>query len=232
MESHLTNWIRSYAPWIAILLLGAAAFIAIIANGIVLPMILLCSAVGVVVFRYLNAIKAFDFWAIDEWARARMDSIGIREWHTPHRAAEHFCDPNIVKAHNEAAAKMNAIMMELIKDTDRYVGTPNAASPLPHSEKEGTQPFSSAAGWRQLDYEAAKAILDQNNLTLAHDLLRLLIAGDLMAKGLPTQNDTTQSERVIPTSRWRIMSLDISKAEAFGHGLHYIGVVIGKKPVR
>ena len=232
MKSYLTDWIRDYAPWTALLLLFTAIFIASTANGMFLPLVLLCLAVGLVVFRYWDAIKAFDFWAFDEWVRARKGSIGIREWHTPYRAAEHFCDPNIVKAHNEAAAKINSIMMELIKDTGRKIGTPNTASPLPRSENEGTRPFSSAPGLRQLDYEATKAILGQNNLKLAHDLLRQLIAGDLVAKGLPTQNDRTQSERIIPTSHWRIMSIDISKAEASGHGLHYIGIVVGKKPSR
>jgi len=67
---------------------------------------------------------------------------------------------------------------------------------------------------------------------LSRDLHRQLIAGTLMAKGLPTQNETMRSERIIPKSRWRIMNLDISKAEASGRGLHYIGIVIGKKPSR
>jgi len=85
---------------------------------------------------------------------------------------------------------------------------------------------------RQLEYEAAQAKHDENNLALAHDLLRQLAAGDLVAKGLSTTNDTPQSERIIPTSRWRVMRFDISKAEAFGHGLNYIGIVIGKKQRR
>jgi hypothetical protein len=230
VKSYLANLIWNYASWAALVLLIAVTFIALIANGFVLPLVLLCLAAGLVVFRYWAVIKTFDFWAVDEWARARMDTIGIRDWYTPYHAAEHFCDPNIVRARNDAAARMNSIMMELIKDSDRHVGIPNGASASHHSVTEGVKPFSGGTGLRQLDYEAAQARRDQNNLMLAHDLLMQLMAGELVAKGLPTKNDTTESERIIATSRWRIMGLDISKAEASGRGLHYIGVVIGKKP--
>jgi hypothetical protein len=142
VKLYLTHWIRGYAPWTALVLLIAATFIALIANGIVLPLVLLCFAVGLVVFRYWDAIKTFDFWAFDEWVRARMDSIGIREWYTPYHAAEHFCDPRIVSLRNEAAEKINSIMMELIRDRYRNVGIPDGASSLRNLEKEGAKPFS------------------------------------------------------------------------------------------
>lgn len=232
MNSYLTIWIRGYATWAAILILSAATFIALIADGVVLPLVLVGVAAGLVIFRYWAAIKAFDLAALDEWARARMGSIGIREWHTPYHAAELFCDPTIVRARNEAALKANSIMMELIKDPSRNVGAPVEADLIKIPEQEqATRSRSNTAG-RHADYEAAQASHDQNNIALSRDLLTQLIAGNLMAKGSPTQNDTTQSERIIPTSRWRIMSLDISKAEASGGGLHYIGIVIGKKPGR
>ena len=232
MKSYITNWILNYAARVAIALLIVAMFIAVVASGVVLPLVLLCLAVGLIIFRYWNAIKTFDFWALDEWTRARMDLIGIREWHTPHHAAEHFCDPVVVKARNEAAARMNSIMMELIKDNDRNAGPPNGVRPLPLAEAERVRAFSGGGGLRQLDYDAAQARRDQSNVALAHDLLRQLIAGTLVAKGLPIQNDTTRSERIIPVSRWRVMRLDIGKSEAYGRGLHYIGIVIGKKPAR
>jgi hypothetical protein len=54
--------------------------------------------------------------------------------------------------------------------------------------------------------------------------------GDLLAKGLPTRDDVALSERIIPTSRWRVMSLDIAKAQATGLGWHYTGIVVGKRP--
>src|SRR5665647_69167 len=47
---------------------------------------------------------------------------------------------------------------------------------------------------------------------------------------LPTRDDVAQSERIIPTSRWRVMSLDIAKAQASGLGWHYTGIVVGKRP--
>lgn len=217
MKSYLTNWIWGYGSWIAIALLCVAIFIALIANSIVLPLVPLCVGIGLLGFRYWDAIKTFDFWALDEWTRARMDLIGIREWHSPYHAVEHFCDPKLVHARNEAAGQMNAIMMELIRDRDRNAGIPNDTSPLRR---------------RHGDYEAAQAQRDQFNASLAHDLLRQLVAGNLVAKGMPAQNDITRPERIIPTSRWRVMQLDIAKAEASGRGLHYIGVVVGKKTKR
>ena len=214
------------------MLLIAATFIGLIASGIVLPLVLFLIAIGLLIFRYWEAIKAFDFWAFDEWARARMNSVGVREWHTPYHAAEHFCDPKIVKARNDAAGTMNIIMMELIRDRGRNDADPNGTSPLRLLEKERPKPFSGGTGLRELEYETAQENRDKNNLALAQDLLKQLAVGDLLAKGLPTHNGTTHSERIIPTSRWRVMRLNISKAEASGHGLHYIGIVIGKKPKR
>jgi hypothetical protein len=190
-------------------------FIAFIADGAVLPLVLVCVAAGLVIFRYWDATKAFDLSTLVEWAGARAGSIGIREWYTPYRAAEHFCDPTIVDARNQAALEANSIMMELIKDP----------------EQERATRSRSGAG-RHAAYEAAQATHDQASIALARDLHSQLIAGSLMAKGLPTENDTTQSERIILTSRWKMMRLDISKAEASGAGSHYVGIVIGKRPGR
>jgi hypothetical protein len=214
MKTNLASWIRSYATSAATLFCLAAIFIALTVGGTALPMALLCVGVGLFTFRYWGAIKGFDLWALDEWVRTRMESSGISEWHTPYHAAALFCDPTVARARNEASLIMNSTMMEMIKDPSR----------------KGGGPADTVA--RHADYEAARARHDQMNIMLSRDLHRQLIAGTLMAKGLPTQNETMRSERIIPKSRWRIMNLDISKAEASGRGLHYIGIVIGKKPSR
>ena len=230
MISYLTKWIWDYATWAAILILAAATFIASIANGVVLPLVLVGIAAGLVIFRFWDAVKTFDLWVLDEWARTRTGSIAIREWRSPYHAAELFCDPTIVRARNEASAKINSIMMELIKDPSGNVAAPVEAGLLKIPQQERAMPSRSRAAERNADYEAAQVRHDQINLALSRDLLRQLVAGNLMARGLPIQNDMTRSERIIPTSRWRVMSLDILKAEAFGGGLHYTGIVIGKKP--
>ena len=227
MKSQLTNWIRGYAIWTAILILSAATFIASIANGVVLPLVLVCIAPFLVIFRYWDAIKAFDLWALDKWARTRMGSIGIHEWHTPYHAAKRFCDPTVVRARNDAAAKMNSIMMELVKEQSGRAAVPVETDRSKFTEQERTTGSGVTVSYSA--YEAAKANHKQYNLALARDLLKQLIAGDLIAKGSPTQNRITQSECIIPTSRWNNMSLDISKAEASGRDLHYVGIVIGKK---
>ena len=192
MISRLTNWIRGYATWAAILILSAATLSALIANGVVFPLVLVCLAVGLVIFRNWDAIKAFDLWAFDEWARAVTASIRIHEWHASNHAAELFCDPTIVKARNEAAAKMNYIMMNLIKEPSHIVGAPIEAGPLKVLEQERATPG------RHADHDAAQAEYEKNNLALSHDLLRQLIAGNLIAKGLL---DTMQSKHITQDPR-------------------------------
>jgi hypothetical protein len=205
-------------------------FIGLVANGIVLPLGLLCVGAGLAIFRYWNAIKTFDMWALDEWVHTKMNAIGIREWHSPYHAAEFFCDPKVVKARNDAAAEMNSIMMGLVRDQDRSTHSFSAA--VPHSSGGQHARPSPSDSRRHADYEAAQHRHDENNLALARALLRQLAAGTLVAKGLPSESDITRSERIIPASRWRIMGLNIAKAEASGSGFHYIGVVIGKKAAR
>jgi hypothetical protein len=229
VKSHLANWIRGYAIWTAILILSAVTFIASIANGVVLPLVLVWVAAILVIFRYRDAIKAFDLRALDKWARTGMGSIGIHEWHTPYHAANRFCDPTVVSARNDAAAKMNSIMMELINEPRGRAAVPVETNRSKIPEQERTRSTGSGVTISYSAYEAARARHEQYNLALARDLLKQLIAGDLIAKGSPTKNGLTQSECVIPTSHWNNMSLDISKSEASGAGLHYICIVIGKK---
>ena len=216
MKSHLANWIQGYAIWAAILILSAATFIASIANDVVLPLVLVCVAATLVIFQYSDVIKAFDLWALDKWARTWMGSIGIHEWHTPYHAAKRFCDPKIVRARNDAAAKMNSIMMELVKEPSGLAAVPVETDRSKITEQERTRPTGSGVAVSYSAYEAARARHEQYNLAIARDLLKQLIAGDLMAKGSLTQNGMTQSECIIPTPRWKNMSLDISKAEASG----------------
>jgi len=220
----LLNWVRTYTVWISAVLIFIAVFIAIIANLIVLPAGLIIIAFCLTLFRYWNSITTFDLWAVDEWVRTRSDAMGIRDWHAPYKAAELFCDPKLVAQRNEAAAQMNLIMMEIIKDTDHA-----SAISAKNSDQRKREPFSGGSMKRNIDYEAFQIRHDQTNIVLSRQLLKPLIAGKLIAKGLPVIHDVTQSERIIPAARWRVMSLDIAKAEASGSGLNYIGVVIGKK---
>jgi len=217
------DWVRGHAKWAAILTLSAATFSVLITNAIVLPLMLLFLTAGILVFRYFDAIKAFEFSALDEWARAIPRLIGNREWYAPYRAAELFCDPSIVRSRNEAAAKMNNVMMDLLNDPRHIIEDPCEESLL----KRTAMPPKNSAGGRHVDYDAALAEHDLNNLALSRDLRGKLFVGNLIAKGLP---DATQLERIIPRSDWKVMSLDISKAEALGPQRHYTDIVIGKGP--
>src|SRR3974390_1012800 len=115
VKSQLANCIQRYAIWIAILFLFATIFIASSANGTALPLVLVCVAIVLVIFRYWDLINAFALSDFSKWARTRIGSIGIPHWHAPYHAATRFCDPAVVKTRNDAAAKMNSIMMELVK---------------------------------------------------------------------------------------------------------------------
>lgn len=203
VNSQVANWIERYAGWGIILLFCVAFFAALVASSAVLPLTLFALAIILAFVRYRSEVKAFDFWAFDEWVRTRYDAFGIAEWHNPYHAAELFCRREIVHARNEAATKMNSIMMELLKDRSH--------KPALHA-----------------DYAAAQGQYNQCNTALGRELLGYLRRGDLFAKGLLVKNDDTKAERIIPTSRWRVMDIDASKAEASGPGWRYIGVVIGK----
>ena len=227
MYAGFTNLIKAYANWLVLILLAAGIFSALIANTVAFPLILIVAAVGLAAFRYWAAIREFDLWAFDEWVRTRLDSIGVHDWQAPYHAAESYCNPTLVTARNDAAAKMNSIMMELVKDEGRAFGGPTDTT----GYSRRLDSFSSASATRHADYDLAQVRFNQCNVALARELLVRLARGDLIAKGLLMQKDVAKSERIIPTSRWRVMGLDIAKAEASGPGWSYTGVVIGKKPI-
>lgn len=182
----------------------AAAFTALGASHVSVPLVLIAVAGTLTIVRYRTRLKEFDLWALDEWLRTRYDAYGIAEWHRPYHAAELYCRNDIVQARNEAAGRMNSIMMELLKDHTR-------ASAL-HS-----------------DYDDAQARYKQCDRTLGRELLAYLRRGDLFAKGMLSKDGAGKAERIIPTARWRIMDLDISNATASGAGWNYIGIVVGAR---
>jgi hypothetical protein len=218
---------RPYAGWAAIAVLVVAIFIGLIATNIALPLFLLFAAGALAAFRYWDALKTFDFWALDEWLRTRRDAIGVRSWQAPHQAAEFYCSPVVVKARNEAAAEMNSIMMELIRDPGRSRRTPAGAM---FSTDTDSSRLEGAPSRSHAHYEAAQIRVAQCNAALSRELAARLARGDLLAKGLLMKDELALSERVIPTSRWRVLTLDIAKATAAGAGWSYSGILIGNKP--
>jgi hypothetical protein len=205
--------IRPYAGWAALFFLVAAVFGGLIAANVIVPLFLLITAGALAAFRYWDQLKTFEFWAFDEWLRMRYEAISVPEWHAPHYAAELFCSQVAVKTRNEAAAEMNILMMDLIKSND-----PNAVAGTPNRNE------------RNARYDAAQVRFNQCNTSLSREMLGYLTRGHLLAKGLPNRDGVAQAEHIIPTSRWRVMSLDIAKAHAMGMGWHYEGVVVGVKP--
>lgn len=203
MNSQLSDWMKQYAGWGLILLWVAAALTALRASNVAVPLVLIAVAATLTVVRYRSNLKDLDFWAFDEWVRTRYDAYGIAEWHAPYHAAELYCRHDVVHPRNEAATQMNSIMMELLKG----------------------RTHDSAL---HADYDAAQARYNQCNTALGRELLTYLRRGDLFAKGLLSKHGEGKAERIIPTARWRVMDLDISKASAIGEGWHYVGLVIGR----
>jgi hypothetical protein len=214
VKSHLAMWIKAYANWAAAVLFVAALFTSLVANSFVVPLVLFALTIALVSYGNWTAIRTFDIWAFDEWFRTRLDAIGTRDWQAPYQAAETYCSVPVVMARNEAAASMNTIMMELVKDG----GSPLNSSTLPTR--------------RHADYDTAQVRFNHCNSVLGRELVAYLAQGHLIAKGLLVQDDIAKSERIIPTSRWRVLSLDLAKADASGQGWHYTGVVIGKRPAK
>jgi hypothetical protein len=214
MKDTVIAWVRNHVGWIILAILVVAGIDALAGNSVIFPLVLIVAACGLAAYRYWDAIKVFDWWAFDEWVRARSGAMGVKDWHTPYHAVEYFCDPILVDARNAAATEMNTIMMELIRDQDREVGIRVGAS-QGHAK-----------------YESAQHKHAQLNEMLALELRKQRVAGTLVAKGLPVEDDAARSERIIPESRWRVMTLDIAKAEASGQGGNFMGVVIGQKPVK
>jgi hypothetical protein len=115
---------------------------------------------------------------------------------------------------------MNTIMMEVIRQSAH----PNAG-PLDFSRTD-----TDLNADRHARYEAAQIRLGQTNALLSRELHFYLARGDLLAKGLLTTDDIGRAERIIPTARWRVMTLDIAKAQATGAGWRYSGIVVGFRP--
>jgi hypothetical protein len=222
VTAELTDRFKPYAGWAALVLLVAGLFSGLVAGNFAFPLSLLVGAAALAIYRFWNELKAFDFWVLDEWARMRYDALGVGDWHAPHHAAEMYCSQVVVRTRNDAAAEMNIIMMDLIRGQGKTGGASIGF--------EEANSFSSDRTERNAKYDAAQVRYNQCNTALARELLTYLVRGDLLAKGLPTKDDVAQSERIIPTSRWRIMSLDIAKAKANGLGWNYTGVVVGVKP--
>jgi len=210
---------RPYAGWAAIALFAIALFVGLVAASVTVPLFLLLAAGALAAFRYWDELKHFDLWAAEEMIRTRRDALSVRHWHAPHRAAEYFGSPDLVRARKEAAEEMNSLMMELIR-------RPDTASVSFPTSLGATRPEIAR---NHAQYDSAQARYNKASALLSREILEQLTRGDLLAKGLMMKDEVALSERIIPVSRWRVLNLDITKASAAGAGWNYVGIVVGKK---
>ena len=229
MRAYLMALIRTYAGGIIIVLLALNLFL--ITGARVISITLIIAVITIATIRHWEAIRDFDFWAFDEWLRGRLNSLGIREWQAPYRAAARYCDPDVVKSRDEAANEMNFLMMELIKHRSDDIAE-RAIGVVSMADRRGKNVVTLSPETKSPGaYEAAQIRHDRCSAVLTRELVAQLASGELVAKGLFLEGGIIRSERVIPKSRWRILELDFANDEAHGGGLHYNGIVIGKMEI-
>jgi hypothetical protein len=198
-------------------------FSGFISSTFAFPLLALLLAGALATFRYWHELNTFDMWALDEWIRTRSEAIGVREWYGANQSADLFCSPVVVRARNDAAAEMNAVMMDLIRNPgpSTYAGPDESISRGSNSDLKRQHSL----------HDAAQTRYAQCNAALSRELLDQLRWGHLVAKGMLMQNEVARAERLIPTSRWRVMTIDIARGDASGPGWNYTGIVIAQKPV-
>jgi hypothetical protein len=204
---------RHWAP-VAGSLVAAAVFTAAVSQSVALPSLLAAASLAIVVFRHRVTLRSLDRAAVREWARTTVAGLTIRDWLSPYDAAALYCNPNAVRARDEAQAEMNAAMMSIVR------------APAPGEIGAASGYLAHAA--HQRAYETAQVRYARVNLALGLELGGLLACGELLAKGAAVRAGDEGRARFIPVSRWKRLEIDIAKAKAAGADIGYVGVLIGK----
>lgn len=220
MTLHLRDWLDRVPPWLIAMLGVCGLLVAAVGDRVVPALVLLGLSAGLAIYRYRATLHGSDFWAIEEWIKTRRAAFGICEWRSPYQAAALYGTPAMVRTRDEAAREMNAMMMEIVRGEHASMETMTGVS----AESLRTS--------QQSRYEAAQFRHDRSNAALGRELAALLASGELMAKGLLLGQGSAKAERIIPVSRWRLLELNIAKAEASGPAGDYAGILIGKPPVK
>jgi len=186
--------------------------------------------VGFIAVRYWHAIRTLDWRVVDEWIRAQIGAIIIRDWYSPNQAAEMFCDPIVVRQWHEARAEISSSIMEMVREQGRKVGGFTGAHPLRALETPLPRKLSGQLPELQGSQDTAQERYRQSDRMLGAELRQQLIAGVLVAKGSPVRaGDDHGFERAIPIALWQDLKLDIRNSEASGRERRYGAVSIGKK---
>ena len=228
--SHLTAWIRSCPNKVVILILSAMAAGILFVDSGILAFLVSTAAAGLIAVRYWEAMRTLDWGNVDEWVRAQIAAIVIRDWYSPSQAAEMFCDPVVVREWQDARAHISSSIMEMVREQGRKVGGSAGADPLHGLETPMSTRLSGQLPELNGSQGTAQERYKQNNRMLRDELVRQLIAGVLVAKGSPVRaGDGHGFEHAIPSSLWQHLMLDIRNSEASGRGRRYGAVSIGKK---
>ena len=170
--------------------------------------------------------------AVIEAARLQMAAWSVSEWDHPRDAAERFAPSDWISEKREQDEKIDRLRGQHWeirgKMADAMKTMPKLSAPIAIPEPEEMEGLRAELQECQSQSEAAQRRSNTLYGLICSVLLEELKAGSLLAKGLPKIGGVAQAEHVIPPYKWRVMALNVSDAEASGHGWQYVGIVIGQ----
>jgi hypothetical protein len=208
-------------------------------SGLASPMLatlLFVAGAGTLAYQlreYISGARILDLW---DQGLLIVHARAVSEWLLPGDAIEKFGDASLFgkyiaireakdKKQNEITALRNQL------ETFRMSGDPSASITFSLSTMEKQDQIR-----RLAEAMAAKEALDHAQEyaweRVVEDFHVQLANGKLLAKGLPLRDSVAHRERHIPSYQWRVLRVDLGDGVAQGHGLHYVGVVIGRPKAR
>jgi hypothetical protein len=167
-------------------------------------------------------------------ARQHIAAWSIRDWQPPSLAQIEFGDTFFVSLLKEADAELAALAKEqdrLREDLTNAVIKYGQRGPISGiAQMEAREiPDARAAVFAVAEKIAdAQRTVDARLETVQRTFVERLSSGELIAKGLPVIAGETQPEHVIPADQWRVLALNFRRDTASGHGLVYVGIVVGR----
>jgi len=160
----------------------------------------------------------------------RIKSWSVPEWQIAYGARTDWGDSYSVNSLKEAKAELEKLVKEYdglrqeLADALKNHGRRGPSSPVTELEAPEILAARDAVRTKQDEITQAQIRVNLREDSLQRELVSNLSSGELIAKGI----DQAQRECIIPAYQWRILKLDILNDSASGHGLSYVGVVIGK----
>jgi hypothetical protein len=166
--------------------------------------------------------------------RHQISGWGVQNWQHPYSAQSEFGDTFEIERLRDAEATLGGLvkedhrLRESLEKAIRQHGRRGPSSPMTEAEAPEIALARAAVFAHQEIITSARSTAKMCEEFLQSDITAKLSSGALIAKGLPLIDGQAQRERVIPAHQWRVLEFDFLRATAQGHGLSYVGIVIGK----